>query len=304
MRRSLSQRLDWAALGRLRLAAQRVADGAWVGTHESRRRGAGLEFAGHRSYVPGDDLRWLDQRALLRHERLLIKQFETETERPLRLVVDATASMGFRSENAPSTKLDFAALMAAALTRVAVRSGDPVGLDFLGGGEAAEPLPVAGGLEAFERAVVQLSLVEAAGHLGESGADLEQALSSIGRRSRRGSLIIVLSDLLEFGEAGPRQLAMLGTTGRQVIVAQILDPVEVLFPLEGPVRLKASEGTLEVETNASLARAGYLEALGALQQRFREALRAHGGELVICRTDEDPVHAVRAVLRAAEGRRA
>jgi uncharacterized protein (DUF58 family) len=304
MRPSLSQRLDWAALARLRLAAQRVADGVWIGMHESRRRGAGLEFAGHRSYVPGDDLRWLDQRALLRHERLLIKQFETETERPLRLLVDATASMGFRSENAPSSKLDFAALMAAALTRVAVRSGDPVGVDFLGGGEGASPLPVAGGLEAFERTLAQLSLVEPAGHLGEQGANLESALNSVGRRATRGSLIIVLSDLLEFGEDGPRLLATLGTVGRQVIVAQILDPMEALFPLEGPVRLRASEGPLEVETNASLARAGYLEALTALQLRFRQALHAHGGELVICRTEDDPVRAVRAVLRAAEGRSA
>jgi uncharacterized protein (DUF58 family) len=302
MRRSLSKRVDWAALARLRLAAQRVADGVWIGVHESRRRGAGLEFAGHRSYVPGDDLRWLDQRALLRHERLLIKQFETETERPLRLIVDATASMGFRSETAPSSKLDFAALMAAALTRVAIRSGDPVGVDFLGGGEGADSLPVAGGLEAFERALVQLSLVEPAGHLGEQGANLESTLNSIGRRATRGSLIIVLSDLLEFGDAGPRLLGTLGTTGRQVIVAQILDPMEALFPLEGPVRLKASEGPLEIETNASLARAGYLEALTALQLGFREALHAHGGELVICRTEEDPVRAVRAVLRAAGGR--
>jgi uncharacterized protein (DUF58 family) len=304
MRRSLSKGLDWAALARLRLAAQRVADGVWIGMHESRRRGAGLEFAGHRSYVAGDDLRWLDQRALLRHERLLIKQFETETERPLRLVIDATASMGFRSEGAPSSKLDFAALMAAALTRIAVRSGDPVGVDFLGGGEDADSLPVAGGLEAFERTLAQLSLVEPAGHLGEQGANLESTLNSIGRRATRGSLILVLSDLLEFGEAGPRLLATLGTVGRQVIVAQILDPVEALFPLEGPVRLKASEGPLEVETNASLARAGYLEALTALQLAFRQALHAHGGELVICRTDDDPVRAVRSVLRAAEGRSA
>src|SRR5689334_12472865 len=141
MRRSILQGLDWAALGRLRLAARRVADGVWVGTHESRRRGAGLEFAGHRSYVPGDDLRWLDQRALLRHERLLIKQFETETERPLRLIVDATASMEFKSDGQALTKLEFASLVAAALTRVAVRSGDPVGLNFLGGA-SAQPLAV------------------------------------------------------------------------------------------------------------------------------------------------------------------
>src|SRR3954471_275430 len=149
MRRSLLQQLDWAALGRLRLLARNIADGAWVGMHQSRRRGAGLEFAGHRSYVPGDDLRWLDQRALLRHERLLIKQFETETERPVRLVVDATASMGFRSEGSPLTKLDMAALLAAALTRIAVRSGDRIGLDFIGGGEAS-PLSVSGGMPAFE----------------------------------------------------------------------------------------------------------------------------------------------------------
>ena len=303
MRSPLSRRLDWAALGRLRLAARRIADGVWVGAHESRRRGAGLEFAGHREYVPGDDLRWLDQRALMRHERLLIKQFETETERQLRLVVDATASMGFRSEQAPASKLEHAALLAAALARVAVRSGDPVGIDFLGG-EDVETLPVAGGIEAFERALVQLTLAQAAGHLGADGAGLGAALQAVGRRSTRGSLVVVLSDLLEFGPEGPRLLAALGTAGRQVIVAQILDPVEATFPLEGPVRLRASEGALEVETNASLARAGYLEALSALQARFREALHVHGGELVVCRSDEDPVRAVRAILRAAEGRSA
>ena len=59
MQSELSRHIDWAALGRLRLSARRIAEGAWVGLHPSHRRGAGLEFAGHRSYVPGDDLRWL-----------------------------------------------------------------------------------------------------------------------------------------------------------------------------------------------------------------------------------------------------
>jgi uncharacterized protein (DUF58 family) len=301
MRSELSKHLDWAALGRLRLQARSIADGAWVGQHQSRRRGAGLEFAGHRSYVPGDDLRWLDQRALLRHERLLIKQFETETERTLRLVVDATASMAFRSEPGLLRKLDKAALIAAALTRIAIRSGDPVGLNFLGGA-GANPLPVAGGLQAFERTLIELSRVEAGGNVGGSRADLERALSAVTQRAPRGTLIVVLSDLLEFGEAGPEVIAALGTAGRQVIVVQVLDPLEALFALEGPVRLRASEGSLEIETNASLARAGYLEALSALQARFREALRVHGGELVISRTDEDAIPTVRSVLRAAEGR--
>ena len=301
--REFSKQLDWAALGRLRLQARRVADGAWVGMHQSRRRGSGLEFAGHRSYVPGDDLRWLDQRALMRHDRLLVKQFETETERTLRVVLDATSSMSFHSPETPLRKLDVAALIAAALTRIAIRSGDPVGLDFIGGADA-DPLPVAGGLEAFERSLVALTRVEPAGSVGAQAGELERALRPVTQRAPRGTVFVVLSDLLEFGDAGPETLAALGTAGRQVIVVQVLDPLEALFQLEGPVRLRASEGSFSIETNASLARADYLGALGALQTHFRAALHAHGGELVICRTDEDPVSTVRSVLRAAERRSA
>jgi uncharacterized protein (DUF58 family) len=301
MQSDFSRHIDWAALGRLRLSARRIAEGAWVGLHPSHRRGAGLEFAGHRSYVPGDDLRWLDQRALLRHERLLIKQFETETERTLRLVVDATASMAFRSDSRYLRKLDMAALLAAALTRIAVRSGDRSGLDFIGGVEAS-PLPVSGGMPAFERALIELTRLEPSGQIGADRLDLERALGAVRQRAPRGTLFVVLSDLFELGDAAPEVFGALGTAGRQVILVQILDPLEASFELEGPVRLKASEGALEVETNASLARAGYLEALAALQARFRDAVRVHGGELVVCHSDHDAVDVVRTILRAAEGR--
>jgi uncharacterized protein (DUF58 family) len=297
----LSRHIDWAALGRLRLQARRIAEGAWVGLHASHRRGAGLEFAGHRSYVPGDDLRWLDQRALLRHGRLLIKQFETETERTLRLVVDATASMAYRSDPKSLRKLEMATLLAAALTRIAVRSGDRSGLDFIGGLQAS-PLPVSGGMPAFERTLIELVRLQAGGDLGKSRPELERAFGPVTQRAPRGTLIVVLSDLFELGDAAPDVFGALGTAGRQAILVQILDPLEAQFSLEGPVRLKATEGSLEVETNATLSRAGYLEALAALQTRFREAVRVHGGELLVTRTDEDPVGIVRRILRAAEGR--
>jgi uncharacterized protein (DUF58 family) len=260
-----------------------------------------LEFAGHRSYVPGDDLRWLDQRALLRHGRPLVKQFETETERSLRLGVDASASMGFRSEGAPCSKLEFAALLAAALARVTVRSGDPVGLDFFAG-RVARGLATSGGLQAFERVVVELSRVEAHGRLEAGRPALERALGPLVHRAARGSVLVLLSDLLDFGEEGPEAIAALGTGGRQVVVVQVLDPVEATFPVEGPVRLRSAENDMEIETNASVARAGYLEAMAALQDRFRQALRMHGGGLVVCRTDADPIVVVRSVLWAAMGR--
>src|ERR1700745_1820346 len=96
--------LDWGSLAPLRLRARLVAEGVYAGSHRSARRGAGVEFGGHRQYVPGDDLRWLDRRSLLLHDRLLVRQFETETDRALRLVVDATASMGYRGREAPAAK--------------------------------------------------------------------------------------------------------------------------------------------------------------------------------------------------------
>src|SRR5580693_9098097 len=151
--------IDWRSLAPLRLRARLVAEGVYAGAHRSARRGAGVEFGGHRAYTPGDDLRWLDRRSLLLHDRLLVREFETETDRALRLVVDATASMGYRGTKAAGAKLAFAALVAAALARIAIASGDPVGLTFLGGGKAVHGVPVSGGREAFERIIGTLEAV-------------------------------------------------------------------------------------------------------------------------------------------------
>src|SRR5215472_2955382 len=96
----MQRSLDWGSLAPLRLRSRLVAEGVYAGAHRSARRGAGVEFGGHRAYLPGDDLRWLDRRSLLLHDRLLVRQFEMETDRALRLVVDATASMGYRGPGA------------------------------------------------------------------------------------------------------------------------------------------------------------------------------------------------------------
>src|SRR5947209_872607 len=137
--------VDWGSLAPLRLRARAVAEGVYAGMHRSARRGAGVEFGGYREYTPGDDLRWLDRRSLMRHDRLLVREFETETDRALRLVVDASASMAYRGSRAPGAKLAWTALVAAALARISLASGDPVGVAFLGGAAAARAVPASGG---------------------------------------------------------------------------------------------------------------------------------------------------------------
>ena len=131
MTKDLRKRLDWGAFAPLRLRARAAAEGAWSGAHRSVRKGAGVEFAGHRAYVHGDDLRFIDRHALMRHGALMLREFETETDRSIYLVIDASASMGFRGSRAPGAKLSFASVVAAALAWIAIRGGDRVALDWL-----------------------------------------------------------------------------------------------------------------------------------------------------------------------------
>ncbi|HEX4335545.1 MAG TPA: DUF58 domain-containing protein [Polyangiaceae bacterium] len=292
--------LDWGKLAPLRLRARAVAEGVFAGAHRSRRRGSGVEFGGHRSYVPGDDLRFLDRRATMRHGKLLVRQFETETDRGLRLVIDASKSMAYRSEGAPGAKLAFAALIGAALCRVALASADTISLDFIGG-DHSPPLPAMGGLEAFERLTEILADVEPSGDASASTGLLDVALDAVARRSRRGTAIVVLSDFIDLPDGAAERLMALSSGGRVVVGVRVLDPAEASFPFVGPVLLRASEGGANVETDAASARAGYLAALAAKMTGYRERLVEQGGRFVEVTTSDDPVLVVQSVLAAIGG---
>jgi uncharacterized protein (DUF58 family) len=290
--------IDWGTLGPLRIRARVVAEGVYAGAHRSARKGAGVEFGGHRAYTPGDDLRHLDVRSLLRHDHLLVRQFETETDRALRIVVDASASMGYRGSRAPGAKLAWVALVAAALTRVAIKSGDPIGMSFIGGSKHSRRVPVRGGGEVFERVVDALESQSAEGEATTNLALLDNALGSIARSARRGSVVVILSDLLDLPPQASSMISTIATRGCVVIVVQTLDPDEADFPFVETVRLKALEGGAVVETDES-AKARYLDALHAEQAAWRQGLVARGAKFLTMTTDRDPVDAVRTIVEAA-----
>jgi uncharacterized protein (DUF58 family) len=290
--------IDWGELAPLRLRARVVAEGVYAGAHRSARRGTGVEFGGYREYVPGDDLRWLDRRSMLRHERLIVRQFETETDRALGLLVDASASMAYRGPRAPGAKVAFASVVAAALARVALGNGDPVSLGFLAGGDA-RAVARGGGGEQFERIVATLESLRGEGEVGAEAAMLERALQALARSSRRGAVVVVLSDLLDLPDEAADQVATIASTGRVLIVVQTLDPAEVEFPFHGTVRLRAPEGEAVIETDAEEARARYLAAMEALTGRWRERVQRRGGRFLRVTTADAPVTVVREIVEAA-----
>jgi uncharacterized protein (DUF58 family) len=295
--------IDWGELAPLRLKARAVAEGVYAGMHRSVRKGAGVEFGGQRPYVPGDDLRFFDRRSLLRHDRLMVREFETETDRALWLCIDATASMSYRGDRAPGSKLAYAALIAAALGRIALSSGDPIGLCWIGG-HGTHGLPAMAGREAFERVLGALSGAAAAGDVSSDGAAIERTLAPIARRARRGSVVVLLSDLLDLPEAALSAFTALATGGRALIAAQVLDPAEVSLEFSGTVRLRALEGEAVVEADADAVRAIYKERLGAIGEIWQRELTARGGRRIDAATGDPPVEVVRRILAAvAEARR-
>jgi uncharacterized protein (DUF58 family) len=291
----LRSHLDWGAFAPLRLKARSVADGVYAGSHKSPRKGSGVEFGGHRAYVPGDDLRYIDRHALMRHDDLLIRELETETDRDLWLFVDATRSMSYTGPNAPGPKYGFAALLAAALAYIAVRTGDRVALDFLGG-KGARSIPPRAGRDAFERVVLALEDVEPDGDLSADRSEIERALGQAQRSARRGAIQVLFSDLLDLPAGSLEAFSNLTTRGRLLQVIQVLAPAERDFPFEGAVQLRSLEGAKVVETDASQARRNYLAALESAQKSALQQLMPRGGRFLKCATTDAPEQLVRRIL--------
>jgi uncharacterized protein (DUF58 family) len=293
---------DWGRLSSLRIRARAIADGTYVGSHRSARRGTGVEFGGHRNYVPGDDLRRLDRHALMRHSRLLVREYESETDRALRLVVDASLSMGYQSPGAPVSKLTYATTLAAALARLAILDGDPVALDWIAG-SGTRWLASRSGHEAFERVIGVLEIAEASGSLVDDMPSFEQAVAPVLRYAGRGAVVVVLSDLLDLPEGGIEWLAGLARTGRTLLVIRILDPAEQHFPFTGPSRFRALEGHRVVETDATQVRSAYLAALAEQTRMLRTFFTQRGATIVFASTTDDPVDIVAQAVHEIGARR-
>lgn len=293
----LLHQIDWRAVHSLRLQARAVADGVYAGMHHSHRRGAGVEFGGYREYVVGDDMRWIDRRALMRHNRLMVRLFETETDRQLQLIVDATSSMSFTGKHAPASKFYYASLIAAALCRVALWAGDPVALRYIGGNNA-RPVALGASRDTFERVVNSLENTVAQGDASVGEQAIERTMQAVAREARRGATIVLLSDLLDLAAQSEHRFAALCVRRHVVVAAQVLDREELTLPYEGTQRFTSLEGNLTVETNPNEVRQHYQSALDDWTNDWTAPLIARGGKALRTVTDQDPVQTVLGIVNA------
>jgi uncharacterized protein (DUF58 family) len=239
------------ARGGIELAARRVLEGLYAGRHRSAFHGSSIDFAEHRPYQPGDELRAIDWRAFARTDRLLIRRFHDDRQLPLVLVPDTSASMAYGEP----AKHDTARLAAASLGLLALDQGDAVRI--CAGPRASWTAELGG-------AVGGVRLGQTLENLVASGVgDLPAQLASMGDQLTRRSLVVVLSDLL--CELAPLAAAAadLGVRGHEVAVIQVLDRSEVELPAAwGRVTMIDPEGHEQpFSCDTAEARAAYDAAM-------------------------------------------
>jgi uncharacterized protein (DUF58 family) len=245
----------------LELVARGVVDGFISGLHRSPMLGMSVDFAEHRSYMPGDDVRRIDWRLFARTDRLYVKEFEADTNANLHLLLDISRSMDFGSSSV--TKLEYAKFLAASLAYLSRRQRDRIGLITFDN-KIIETIPPS--IRHFNTVLHALDRMTAGG-AGNYRDPLAKIALNLGRRS----LVVLISDLYDTPERLLGAINQLRYRGNDLIVFHLLDPLELNLELGGTTSVE----DLESGVNLPIETAQYRDS-------YRQLIRDHRAELERC----------------------
>jgi uncharacterized protein (DUF58 family) len=313
--------LDPAVLARLkglRLRAERIVEGFVSGLHRSPYQGFSNEFAEHREYVPGDDLRYVDWRAYGKSDRIYLKRFEEETNLIGYLVLDVSESMTYQSGQqavgsgqkeasrrrkssvdslaAPMSKLEYAQTAAAALAYLILKQQDAVGLATFD--DRVRTLLKPSGSPSQLTPVID-AIAKSDGREKTSAGPIFHELAE--RFSRRG-VVMILSDLFDDPEPLLAGLKHFRHRRHDVIVMHVLDPAELEFPFQQPTLFKGLESLGELLVDPVRLRKAYKEEFDHFRNEVAAGCRSQGADYVLLRTDRPLDAALTAYLHQRQAR--
>ncbi len=246
----------------LELVARAVVDGFISGLHRSHMLGMSVDFAEHRAYMPGDDVRRIDWRVYARTDRLYVKEFEADTNANLHLVLDISRSMDFASGSV--SKLEYAKFLAASLAYLSVRQRDRIGLMTFDN-DVVDVVPTS--IKHFNTVLHSLDRVKAGGV-----SDFKKPLERIAQSLRRRSLVVLISDLYEEPERLLAAINQLRYRGNDLIVFHLLDPLELTLNLGDVSSVEDLESGAHMPIATKQFRASYQQLVkdhqAELQRRF------------------------------------
>ncbi|MCI0433072.1 MAG: DUF58 domain-containing protein [Gemmatimonadetes bacterium] len=240
-----------ARLDNLELVARFVVDGFINGLHRSPYLGLSLDFAEHRAYMPGDDIRRIDWRLWARTDRYFVKEFEADTNANFMVLLDVSKSMDYGTKGV--TKLDYARFLAASLTYFSSQQRDRVGIVTFDRDLVDYVPPSAKHLNVVLHTIDRVK--------AERPSALGQALQrAAGTLNRRGILVLI-SDLYEEADVVFEAVKPLRYKGNDLIVFHILDPAEIEFPFEGASSFQDMESGDRIPVVPETQRARYRELI-------------------------------------------
>ena len=273
--------LDAATLSRitgLKLRARAVVEGVLSGLHKSPNQGQSVEFAEHKEYAPGDELRHLDWKAFGKFDKYYVKRFEHETNLRSIMVVDTSGSMGFGTSGL--SKLDVGRVMAATLSHLLIRQQDAAGVALVAQGRFAEipPRSSAGHLGAV------LEALEGAKAGGQT--DLAMTADTLAEKLPRRSLVCVFSDFFDERQDALKRVLALRSRKHDVAIFHLVDKAELEFPFDDPTLFTSMEDDKRIEVNPREIKESYLEEFHRFLEATRDACRSADCDYERVRTDE------------------
>ena len=289
--------LDAEAIQRaelLGLQARSIVEGYMAGAHRSPYRGFAVEFAQHREYVPGDDIRHLDWKVLGRSDRYMIKQYEQETNYVAHILLDGSESMAYGS--GAVTKFEYARTMAACLSYLILAQRDAMALAVYDR-KTREYRPRTDNLGSIHdtlKVLAQFVPVET--------TNVSRVLHEMARQVKRRGIFILIGDFFDDADAVLEGIRHLRFNGSEVIVFQVLDPDELEFPFRGSVEFWGLEQTGRVLTQPAEIRRSYLQEFNAFLEKLHDGCRRAGCNYVRVDTSQPWAEVLSAYLATRQHR--
>ena len=257
-----------AKISGLIVRARMIVEGSITGLHRSPFHGSSVEFAEHREYVPGDDIRYIDWKVFGRSDRYYIKQFEEETNLRVQLVLDASESMAYGS--GAMSKLDYARTLAASLAYLILGQQDAVGaLVFDEKIRAEAPI-------SQSRSHLQDLVGVLAQQSGKDATDIGEVLGRVSDRLKRRCLIVLLTDLFDDKDGLVHGLRRLRHAGHDVLVLHVMDPDELNFPFTRMTLFEGLEDYPDQLADPEAVREAYLVEIREFMRELRRDFRNSG----------------------------
>lgn len=263
---------------RMELVAREVVQGFLSGRHPSPYHGSSVEYADHRPYSMGDELRALDWKLLAKTDKYYVKLFEDQTNLRCTILLDLSRSMAFAAEGR-MTKLVYGAHLAAALGYLMLRQNDAVGLALFDN-QLRHYLPARSTASHFHLIVELLEAVQP-----RLQSRIGTVMHELAARLKRRGMVILVSDLLDDPETLFGALGHFRYRQHEVIVFHVMDPHELTFPYERLTRFKDMEGTSMIVANPGNIRRRYLERLDAFMSQMKAGCLERGIAYELATTD-------------------